>query len=130
MRRPAINEGYGQPPEGWEVHDMTTPAVHETVEDAAAYAAQLVEDAEAEGYYVEETFPAVEPETGLYGVYIRWWRPPVGMQQSDVDRTQSTMIDGRDRGEKKGWPWYAYAGIGLGVVAVIGMGYAIYKGSK
>jgi len=133
--RSNLMTAYGAPPgipEGYELETLTTPYVHEDVSDAVDFAVEIQNLSDERGYVVQGIEPVQDPTTGLWGVYVEYWRPPVGairsgevtQEPAEILRTPSNTT------EKKGWPWYAYAGIGLGALAVLGGGYLIYKGSK
>jgi hypothetical protein len=133
--RSNMMQAYGAPPgvpEGYELEALTTPYVHDDQESAEAFVEHIVQMSEERGYVVQ-AIQAVEHESnGLWAVYIEYWRPPVGGIRSGEHTLEETVIrpGHSNTEEKQGWPWYAYAGIGLGAVAVVGVVYMIYKGSK
>jgi hypothetical protein len=111
--------GYGQPVaptgeefEGWVAQVFMTDAAFTDEEiDAAmdqAWADAIERGAVSETYYFAGVESYQDKSTGLYGVMVYYYVPP--------DLADPARVPGA----KKGWPWYAYLGIGLGAVAVIG----------
>jgi len=128
--------GYGQPagvPEGWVFNEHTTSYDYDTVDAALVKAEEMQAAGDAQGIIIENIVP-VQNEAGYFAIQVTWWGPardPISIRQAEmrerVIMERAGVTEERTDEEKKGFPWWGYLGIGLGVVAAGGLIYAIVR---